>query len=253
MPPKGGLRRKDGGGAKKEGVADFVKKAQKVGKRKLAPSSETRIDVKLAKLEVQRDEVAEGEADDSLNGASLADALSHTRHHSVVMRRKALTVIRGLLEADAGLVQSSGTDVVVALAGRLLDPEPSVRALALPVLSALFRQLPADAEAAPSLALLLSPFLTSALTKLHTSMRLDALGLAGDIVDGCPPMARLLVEAAPGLLPAVISLLEPTLHAGGSALSVLHSIAEPALALGGPAGAGAGAGAAACAFVCRHS
>lgn len=219
-------------GAKK----DFKHRKQKVGKKKLAPANETKIDVKFARLDAARAEASDEEVDGAAKKQiSLKEALQHTRHHNTAMRKDALHSIGLLVQDDELLLQTNASSILPALAERFLDTEPSIRGAFSPVLTNIFSFL-APAAIAPHLPIV-SVFLTSALTKLAMTVRLDALSVASNLLSVAPRSAAAMV---PALLPSVASLLEPQLHAMVSP-SLLANTPPPVYEIGSAAAPAASA------------
>lgn len=219
---------------------DFEKKAQKVGRKRLAPSSETRIDVKVSKLDIQRPDEDVDETAAAESASTLDDGILQTRHHNTQHRRRALAACVRLVQEQPSLVWWAGSDVLQCFAVRLADSEPTVRSLLVPLLSRLLSYFPP--ESSLSTASLLVPYLLSALTKLNTSMRLDALAAVHCMVGGqagTEAVAAALVQTQPALFDAILSLLEPSLYSAGTTVTCLHTTVDRRLGVGVGAGQGA--------------
>ena len=221
---------------------DFKHRTQRVGKRKLAPLNETRLSLKIARLQNASGSSSsllqnESSTEASAAQTSLRETLSRMRNHNAAMRRDAVSALLSLVSTTSGddkrrqqiqvLLQTNAHAVLTSLAERLVDTEPAVRSQLLPVTASVFSQLSATA-ALPHLPIYCA-FLVSALSQLHVSVRLDALAIVAEIIRAAPALTQRI--AAQILAPAS-SLLDPQLHAMVSS-SLFSAIVPPVFGLGG--------------------
>ena len=227
---------------KAKGVAgDFKRRKQKVGKKKLAPANVTNTSFKWATLNVDRPDLEAEEATDSAQKRqeSLKDLLSTCRHHNVTSRKESVVSLRQLLETDPGLLLKNLGPVMSAIADRIVDSEPSVRSVLQELLRVVISIAPWS-SIRPFMPLIVA-HLSAALSRLHTTIRLDALALAADLLEGLPECSDLLLAELGG---AVVSVMEPQLHTIVSS-TLLAGILPRQYDMGSGAGAAAAAAAAA--------
>jgi hypothetical protein len=199
---------------------DFKHRTQRVGKRKLAPLNETRLSLKIARLQNPSglSILNESTSEASAAQANLRETLSRMRNHNAAMRRDAVSALLSIMSNNSGdekrrqqiqvLLQTNAHSVLTSVAERLVDTEPAVRSQLLPVTASIFSQLSASA-ALPHLPIFCA-FLVSALSQLHVSVRLDALAIVAEIIRVAPTLTQRL---AMQILAPVSSLLDPQLHA----------------------------------------
>jgi hypothetical protein len=219
-------------------VPDFKRRTAKVG-RKLAPANESRIEVKFGTLDAVRRPVSPASSAPAVAASQLRDALAHVGHHSEGQRLTALQQVRGLLASAPAAVRAGAGEALSALAARLADDAPPVRGAAAALLAAVVADLPRGAAAA--LLPLVTSHVCAALARPHAGTRLDAVGALGALWAAAP---RALHGERARLLPALVGLLEPQLHAAGAVPSLAAATPPPcfALALAGGGGGGGGAG-----------
>ena len=196
---------------------DFKHRTQKVGKRKLAPLNETRLTIKIARLQNGSGEVLHSDSSIAAQ-TNLREILLRMRNHNAALRRDAVSALYSLFSFANGdekhrnqikvLLHANAQSVLTSIAERLVDTEPSVRSQLLLVTNAVFSQLSVTA-ALPHLPIFCA-FLNSALSQLHVSVRLDALAIVAEIIHAAPALAQKLSSQ---LLSPVSSLLDPQLHA----------------------------------------
>lgn len=218
MPPKAKVQ------------SDFKHRVQKVGKKKLIAASATNTQFKWTRLVTDSKQQAPQDSDASLLATtrehSLDDILAACRNHNAGSRADGLARLLQLARKDPVVVSLNISRVISTVADRIADPEANVRAT-------LADALPAVLDACPPSALLpfiplLSTYLTSALSKLQSSLRLDAAVFAYTLARAIPSSRAPLQRA---LVPCVVSLLDPQLHPLSS-MSFAGSIMPSNLALG---------------------
>ena len=213
---------------------DFKHRTAKVG-RKLAPSNETRIEVKFGSLDASRPPPPSPSS--TSPHLQLRDALIHMSHHAEPQRLAALLQLRALASSSPLAVHASAGEALAALSARLVDEAPPVRALAAPLLAALLASLPHAAAA--SLLPAVASHLCAALARPHGATRLDAVGAAGALWASAPaPMSLALGP----LLPGLVGLLEPQLHTAGGVASLAAAALPQCYGVGSLGGSGSGSG-----------
>ena len=223
-------------------VVDFKHRKAKVGK-KLAPVNETRIEVKFGSLDVVRTSLTSAAAvaaseGDSTSAAhlTLQSSLQHCRHHSLHQREEALTILRGLCATSPGLVQNNLMEVLASVGGMLVDLEAPLRARAAILLSELYGNLPP--ESSGPYVPIVKGHLCSALARAHPGTRLDAVGAVALLLRASslhpsssnPPLA--LQELSRSVIPHLVNLMEPQLHAAGLSVSLAAGVVPRVYGIG---------------------
>lgn len=223
--------------------AEFKRRKQKVGKKKLAPANVTNTSFKWATLNIARPDIEaeEGRDEAEKRAADFKDLLSTSRHHNVTSRKESIISLRKLVTADTVLLAQNVASVIGAIADRVIDPEAPVRTATQALLRVVISSLP-WITIRPFLPLL-SAHMSSALSKLQTSVRLDALAFAADLIQVMPQCNAQLLGELGG---SVVSALEPQLHSLVSS-SVLPCLMPGVYDIGAGAIAAAAAAAAAAA------
>ena len=104
---------------------------------------------------------------------SFDDVLAACRNHNATSRREGLSQLVSFILREAEQTRLHLTRVISAIADRIVDPEAPVRAASVSALQTVLTVCPSDAVI--SYVPLLSAYLSSALSKLLPSLRLDAL------------------------------------------------------------------------------
>lgn len=208
---------------KKDG--DFKRRTQKVGKKKLLPVNETKIDVKFGSLDAFR-QIPNFETIDDAKVTSFKEALVHTKHHNTQKRREALILLHQMIAKNPRFLLTEGSSVFATFSEKLVDLESSVRGILLPVFTSALSLI--SPKASSAYIHIINVFMLSALTKLHISIRLDALAHLVEFSRVCPENIEAIV---PNFMPSIVGLLEPSLHAV-STISLLGGLVPPAYQLG---------------------
>ena len=161
---------------KAEAPKDFAKRKAKVGKRRRAPDNETRPDLRVQKLVLNRQSVAKDVGGQAVSRRHLtvAELLGQLEHHNASVRADALGGLGEILEAHPAEVLGRLGPVLAAVTRRASDAERGVRA----GFRALLKKLLAAAEARDLQAFLpgMMANVQNAMTHVAQAVRLDALG-----------------------------------------------------------------------------
>ena len=213
-------------------TADFTKRAQKVGKKKLAPTNatSTRFKVRSVALPEQAQFAADGSIEEPTSHRKLSttDLLAQLSHYHFEKRSDALKGLTELLTRHPELLPPIAPSVTQRALLTCEDEYARVRGSALALLKVVLPLLHHAGAIGPH-EQTLRLRLQSAISHPTRLVRLDALPLLALMLDIRP---SLLVPPPPLLLPALSAMLTPATPAGErAAATLLETTAATVLAV----------------------
>ena len=140
-------------------TADFKKRKQKLGKKKLAPTSTTATQFKTRSVVLlEQAQFADGrdtQPTTSRGSHTLPELLAQLRHYSPDVRRDALLGLNDLLHDHPSLLHTHAAEVLSGAAPLVSDTAARVRRALLTLLGAVLPRLEQSAALAPHEPLLL--------------------------------------------------------------------------------------------------
>ncbi|RYG43577.1 hypothetical protein EON68_00185, partial [archaeon] len=197
---------------------DFKRRTAKVGAKKLAPANVTNTSFKWARLAIR--DTGEQATLPGLGGAGaghasaehiaafVAEQCASLRNHHATSRREAADTLQLLVWQEPDACRLRLRQLLQCAVDRLMDPDADARAASVALIAALVG-VASTHQLAPSVSLL-CVYLASALTKMQTAFRLDALACVARILQLHPSLADGMRSY---LMPPLIQLLDPQLHA----------------------------------------
>ncbi|EOD11351.1 hypothetical protein EMIHUDRAFT_214684 [Emiliania huxleyi CCMP1516] len=177
-------------------TADFKKRKQKLGKKKLAPTSTTATQFKTRSVVLlEQAQFADGrdtQPTTSRGSHTLPELLAQLRHYSPDVRRDALLGLNDLLHDHPSLLHTHAAEVLSGAAPLVSDTAARVRRALLTLLGAVLPRLEQSAALAPHEPLLRLN-LQAALSREEPAVRADAVDAVALLLAGRP--AALLIES----------------------------------------------------------
>jgi len=185
---------------------DFVKRKQKLGKKKLAPTSTTSTQFKAKSVvlleQSQYAEERDGQAK-SRRALTLSELLTQLRHYSADVRRDAIRGICELLADYPAVLLTHASELLFATTPLVADNSGRVRKALLVLLGTVLEKLESAAALMPHESLL-RLHLQAALSHEESAVRTDAVEFLALLLRTRP---EALAPAPPLLLPTLVELL----------------------------------------------
>jgi hypothetical protein len=195
---------------------DFKKRKQKLGKKKLAPTSTTSTQFKARSVVLlEQSQYAEGrdEQAKSRRSLTLPELLTQLRHYSPDVRRDAVRGISELLADHPAVLLTHASELLGAAAPLIADTSGRVRRALLTLLGTVLEQLESAAALMPHESIL-RLHLQAALSHQESGVRTDAVEFIALLLRARPAA---LVPAPPLLLTTLVELLGATAQTAAAA------------------------------------
>eukprot|EP00962_Isochrysis_galbana_P030403 scaffold9859_cov122-Isochrysis_galbana.AAC.4 len=195
---------------------DFKKRKQKLGKKKLAPTSTTSTQFKARSVVLlEQSQYAEGrdEQAKSRRSLTLPELLTQLRHYSADVRRDAVRGMSELLADYPAVLLTHASELLSAAAPLIADTSGRVRRALLAFLGTVLEKLESAAALMPHESIL-RLHLQAALSHEQSDVRTDAVDFIALLLRARPAA---LVPAPPLLLPTLVELLGSTAQTAAAA------------------------------------